>query len=75
LDVYRGILFSKYVSAGKNDSALTVPKISSQELRLIHTMIRKTSHVIEYFVLGLLLFRAFLVVLLPPGSIGDLYLP
>jgi len=35
------------------------PKISSREVRLIHTMIRKTGHVIEYFILGLLLFRAF----------------
>ncbi len=35
------------------------PKISSQEIVLIHTFIRKASHVIEYFILGLLLFRAF----------------
>jgi VanZ family protein len=35
------------------------PKISSHEVRLIHAMIRKSGHVIEYFILGLLLFRAF----------------
>ena len=35
------------------------PKISSQEMGLIHTFIRKAGHVIEYFILGLLLFRAF----------------
>jgi VanZ family protein len=34
-------------------------KISSQEVGLIHEFIRKTGHVIEYFILGLLLFRAF----------------
>ena len=36
-----------------------VPMISSQELVLIHAVIRKATHVIEYFILGLLLFRAF----------------
>ena len=36
-----------------------IPKISSQELSLIHVVIRKAGHVIEYFVLGLLLFRTF----------------
>jgi VanZ family protein len=35
------------------------PKISSHEVRLIHLMMRKAAHVIEYFTLGLLLFRAF----------------
>ncbi len=34
-------------------------KISSQEVDLIHGIIRKSGHLIEYFVLGLLLFRAF----------------
>jgi len=38
---------------------LLIPKISSQELSLIHVVIRKAGHVIEYFVLGLLLFRTF----------------
>jgi VanZ family protein len=36
-----------------------VPQISSHELRLINAFIRKAAHVIEYFILGLLLFRAF----------------
>ncbi len=38
---------------------LFVPKIPPQQMDLIHTLIRKAGHVIEYFVLGLLLFRAF----------------
>jgi VanZ family protein len=36
-----------------------VPRISSQEMGLIHVFIRKVGHVTEYFILGLLLFRAF----------------
>jgi VanZ family protein len=36
-----------------------LPEISSHEAGLIHAFIRKFGHVIEYFVLGLLLFRAF----------------
>lgn len=36
-----------------------VPEISSQEMDLIHAFIRKAGHVTEYFILGLLLFRAF----------------
>ena len=36
-----------------------VPVISSQELGLVHALIRKSAHVTEYFILGLLLFRAF----------------
>lgn len=36
-----------------------VPRISSEEMDFIHTLIRKAGHVIEYFVLGLLLFRTF----------------
>ncbi len=36
-----------------------VSQISSQEIDFIHTFIRKAGHVIEYFVLGLLLFRTF----------------
>ena len=36
-----------------------IPKISSQELGLIHGVIRKAGHVVEYFILGLLLFRTF----------------
>jgi len=38
---------------------LLLPKISSQELGLIHAVIRKVGHVTEYFILGLLLFRSF----------------
>ena len=35
------------------------PAISSHDVDLIHASIRKAGHVIEYFVLGFLLFRAF----------------
>jgi VanZ family protein len=38
---------------------LLVPEISPQEVGLVHAFIRKAGHVIEYFILGLLLFRAF----------------
>ena len=43
-----------------------ISKISSQQVNLIHAFIRKSAHVIEYFILGLLLFRAF-----RGGSIGS----
>ena len=36
-----------------------VPAISTQGLDLIHTVIRKAGHIVEYFILGLLLFRSF----------------
>ncbi|HXX34855.1 MAG TPA: VanZ family protein [Thermodesulfobacteriota bacterium] len=36
-----------------------LPKISSQEVLFINAFIRKAAHVTEYFVLGLLMFRAF----------------
>ena len=36
-----------------------MPNISVREVHLIHEVIRKLSHVTVYFVLGLLLFRAF----------------
>ena len=36
-----------------------VPAISSQELDLVHAIIRKAAHLTEYFILGFLLFRAF----------------
>jgi VanZ family protein len=36
-----------------------VPEISHQDMGLIHALIRKAAHVIEYFILGLLLFQAF----------------
>jgi VanZ family protein len=35
------------------------PKISFQEVGLVHEFIRKSGHFIEYFIMGLLLFRAF----------------
>ncbi len=35
------------------------PEISPHGVELIHETIRKAGHVIEYFILGLLLFRAF----------------
>jgi VanZ family protein len=35
------------------------PWLSSQDVDLIHGLIRKSGHIVEYFVLGLLLFRAF----------------
>ena len=34
------------------------PGISSQELPLIHVLIRKAGHITEYFILGILFFRA-----------------
>ena len=36
-----------------------LPKISSQEVLFINALIRKAAHVVEYFVLGILLFRTF----------------
>jgi VanZ family protein len=38
---------------------LLVPRISPQDSDLVHFLMRKVSHVAEYFVLSLLLFRAF----------------
>jgi len=35
------------------------PFLSTQNVELIHELIRKSAHVTEYFILGLLLFRAF----------------
>jgi VanZ family protein len=35
------------------------PEIPSQQVGLIHSLIRKAGHFTEYFILGLLLFRAF----------------
>lgn len=35
------------------------PSLLPQDLLMIHGVIRKSGHVIEYFILGLLLFRAF----------------
>lgn len=36
-----------------------IPGISQQALDLIHEVVRKAAHLTEYFILGLLLFRAF----------------
>jgi VanZ family protein len=36
-----------------------LPQISAREVDMIHGLIRKCGHLTEYFVLGLLLFRAF----------------
>jgi hypothetical protein len=41
-----------------------LPNLSAREAILIHAMTRKAAHVFEYFILGLLLFRAFHV----PGA-------
>jgi VanZ family protein len=38
-----------------------LPNLSAREVRLIHVMTREAAHVFEYFILGLLLFRAFRV--------------
>jgi VanZ family protein len=35
------------------------PSISPERIDMIHTAIRKSGHIIEYFILGLLLLRAF----------------
>ncbi len=35
------------------------PSLSVKEIRMVHTVIRKLAHVTEYFILGVLLFRAF----------------
>jgi VanZ family protein len=43
----------------KTTMRLLFPNISSHELGLIHAVIRKAGHVIECFILGLLLFFAF----------------
>ena len=36
-----------------------VPRLSGEEVDLIHAIIRKLAHVVEYLILGFLLFRAF----------------
>ncbi len=37
---------------------LLIPQASAETLRLLHTIIRKSAHLTEYFVLGVLLHRA-----------------
>ena len=36
-----------------------MPSISPEQIQLVHGLIRKSGHVTEYFILGILLFRAF----------------
>ena len=36
-----------------------MPSISPEQIQLVHGFIRKSGHVTEYFILGILLFRAF----------------
>ena len=36
-----------------------IPSISPEKVAMIHALIRKLGHVTEYFILGILLFRAF----------------
>ena len=36
-----------------------MPAISPEQIQLVHGLIRKSGHVTEYFILGILLFRAF----------------
>lgn len=38
---------------------LLMPSLSQKEVDVIHGVIRKAGHVTEYFILGILLFRAF----------------
>ena len=70
LPVVLGMGFIFWMSTGtfssQNTSSLIrtilcflVPEISSPEVNLIHALLRKAAHVIEYFILGVLLFRAF----------------
>jgi VanZ family protein len=35
------------------------PRLSPEEIQLLHGLIRRAGHVTEYFILGILLFRAF----------------
>ena len=36
-----------------------MPSISPEQMQLVHGLIRKSGHITEYFILGILLFRAF----------------
>ncbi len=35
------------------------PKISAREMNFIHAIVRKSAHLIEYFIMGILFFRAY----------------
>ena len=66
--IWMGVIFC--MSTGPFSSAYTsriiepmlhflLPQLSDHQLHLIHGIIRKAGHVTEYFILGVLLFRAF----------------
>jgi VanZ family protein len=66
--VWMGVVFlmSTAVFSSQNTSLIIgpilhflAPSLSEQQVKLIHGLIRKAGHVTEYFVLGILLFRAF----------------
>lgn len=70
LPVLLGMAFIFFFSTGGFSSANTfwvaktilyslIPGISTEELGWINSFVRKAAHVVEYFILGLLLFRAF----------------
>ena len=35
------------------------PKMSAREINVIHAIVRKSAHLIEYFIMGILFFRAY----------------
>lgn len=53
--------FSSDTTASILESVVRVilPSISEPELQMMHHAVRKSAHLLEYFVLGLLLFNAF----------------
>lgn len=66
--LWMGVIFwmsSETFSADKTSSILVpilnllIPGITAEGIEIIHSIIRKLGHISEYFVLGLLLFRAF----------------
>ena len=65
---WMGIIFvmSTGMGSSENTSLFIVPllkflfaRLSPHDVDLIHGLIRKTGHITEYFILGLLLFRTF----------------
>jgi VanZ family protein len=59
-------LMSTAMFSAQNTSQILVPilrylfpSISHREIEMVHTVIRKLAHLTEYFISGLLLFRAF----------------
>ena len=66
--VWMGVVFlmSTEIFSMRNTSLIVgplilffVPNISARDLDMVHRLIRKSGHFTEYFILGLLLFRAF----------------